>query len=81
MTTHESLARQIGCALRFLREAKGARQYVIADLAGMTKAMLSGYETGRQCPSLLSLVKILAALGISWQHFGAALAQTSKVLR
>jgi transcriptional regulator with XRE-family HTH domain len=81
MTTHDSLAHQIGCALRFLRESKGARQYRVADLAGITKAMLSAYETGRQLPSVLSLVKILAALGISWQHFGQALAQTSKVLR
>jgi len=49
----------------------------VADLAGITKAMLSAYETGRQLPSVLSLVKILAALGISWQHFGQALAQVS----
>jgi hypothetical protein len=27
-----------------------------------------------RCPSLLSLVKLLAAMGISWQHFGRALA-------
>jgi len=34
----------------------------VADTAGITKAMLSAYETGKQKPSLDTLEKILAAL-------------------
>jgi len=34
----------------------------VADAAGITKAMLSAYETGKQKPSLDTLEKILTAL-------------------
>jgi transcriptional regulator with XRE-family HTH domain len=77
--TRRVLAQQVGAALLHLRHERQLRQYMLADLAGMTKGMLSAFETGRQIPSLLSLVKLLAAMGISWQHFGRALADTSPV--
>lgn len=50
-------------ALRWLREGRRLRQYQVAEAAGITKAMLSAYETGKQKPSLETLEKILAALG------------------
>lgn len=46
-----------------MREKEGLRQYETARAAGVTKAMLSAYETGKQSPSLASLEKILDALG------------------
>jgi transcriptional regulator with XRE-family HTH domain len=49
--------------LRWLRDRQGKRQYQVADAAGITKAMLSAYETGKQKPSLDTLEKILDALG------------------
>ena len=52
----------LGRALRWLRDRQGKRQYQVADTAGITKAMLSAYETGKQKPSLDTLEKILAAL-------------------
>jgi len=52
----------LGRALRWLRERQTKRQYQVADAAGITKAMLSAYETGKQKPSLDTLEKILAAL-------------------
>src|SRR5262245_59262305 len=52
----------LGRALRWLRDRQGKRQYQVADAAGITKAMLSAYETGKQKPSLDTLEKILAAL-------------------
>lgn len=52
----------LGRALRWLRDRQGKRQYQIADAAGITKAMLSAYETGKQKPSLDTLEKILTAL-------------------
>jgi transcriptional regulator with XRE-family HTH domain len=75
------LARQVGATLESLRHERRLRQYMLADMAGVTKGMLSAYELGKQCPSVLSLVKILGALGVSWQHFGRVLTQTSEVLR
>ncbi len=53
----------LGRSLRWLRDRQGKRQYQVADTAGITKAMLSAYETGKQKPSLDTLEKILEALG------------------
>jgi transcriptional regulator with XRE-family HTH domain len=70
MKPNKRVAHQIGGALRRIRERRGARQYAVADLAGITKGMLSSYETGRQCPSLKTLVKVLAVLDCSAEDFG-----------
>jgi transcriptional regulator with XRE-family HTH domain len=52
----------LGRSLRWLRERQLKRQYQVAEVAGITKAMLSAYETGKQKPSLDTLEKILDAL-------------------
>jgi transcriptional regulator with XRE-family HTH domain len=52
----------LGRSLRWLRERQIKRQYQVAEGAGITKAMLSAYETGKQKPSLDTLEKILDAL-------------------
>lgn len=57
-----SIFHGLGRAIRWLRDRQGKRQYQVADAAGITKAMLSAYETGKQKPSLETLEKILAAL-------------------
>ena len=53
----------LGQALRWLRERQSRKQYRVADDAGITKGMLSAYETGRQRPSLETLDKLLETLG------------------
>ena len=53
----------LGQSLRWLRDRQGKKQYQVADTAGITKGMLSAYETGRQRPSLETLEKILNTLG------------------
>ena len=53
----------LGKALRWLRTKQDRRQYELAAAAGITKAMLSSYETGKQKPSLETLEKVLDALG------------------
>lgn len=58
-----SIFQGLGRSLRWLRERQTKRQYQVAEAAGITKAMLSAYETGKQKPSLETLEKILAALG------------------
>ena len=53
----------LGHALRWLRDRHGKKQYQVAEAAGITKGMLSAYETGRQRPSLETLEKLLDTLG------------------
>jgi transcriptional regulator with XRE-family HTH domain len=52
----------LGQALRWLRERQARKQYQVANDAGITKGMLSAYETGRQRPSLETLEKLLETL-------------------
>lgn len=63
----------LGRALRWLREKEGQRQYETARTAGITKAMLSAYETGKQNPSIETLEKILDALGADLHDLAEAL--------
>lgn len=49
-------------ALRWLRLASGLKQCDVANSAGVSASMLSGYEKGTRTPSLESLVRILSAL-------------------
>jgi transcriptional regulator with XRE-family HTH domain len=63
----------LGKALRWLREKQGKRQYQVAEMAGITKAMLSAYETGKQKPSLETLEKILDAMNLGLDELSNAL--------
>jgi transcriptional regulator with XRE-family HTH domain len=56
-----------GASLRLLRTKTGWRQHEAAAAAGITKAMLSSYETGLSYPSLVSLFSILRALGADFR--------------
>ncbi len=58
-----SILTGLGPALRWLRDRRGRKQYEVANAAGITKGMLSAYETGRQRPSLDTLDKVLETLG------------------
>lgn len=52
----------LGGALRRLRVHRDLKQYETAGAAGITKAMLSAYETGKRRPSLKTLSRLLEAL-------------------
>jgi len=52
----------LGPALRRLRQTRHLKQYEAARLAGVTKAMLSAYETGRRLPAVKTLARLLRAL-------------------
>ena len=62
-TVQTSTLSGLGQALRWLRDRQNKKQYQVAEAAGITKGMLSAYETGRQRPSLETLEKILDTLG------------------
>jgi transcriptional regulator with XRE-family HTH domain len=68
-----SILNGLGPALRWLRDRRGKKQYQVAGDAGITKGMLSAYETGRQRPSLETLDKILATLECDLNHLHNAL--------
>ena len=63
----------LGKALRWLRAKQDRRQYELAAAAGITKAMLSSYETGKQKPSLDTLEKVLDTLGADLADLHGAL--------
>lgn len=56
-----------GAALKLLRIRTGRKQHEAAVAANITKAMLSGYETGLSNPTMQSLRSILHALGADFR--------------
>jgi transcriptional regulator with XRE-family HTH domain len=50
-------------ALRRVRKTAGFRQVDIARRSGLSKAMVSAYESGKSMPSLPSLTAYLGAIG------------------
>ncbi|MDY7093037.1 MAG: helix-turn-helix transcriptional regulator [Acidobacteriota bacterium] len=54
---------RLGKAIKWLREDAELRQNEVAGKAGITKAMISSYESGRSLPTVATLDKILGALG------------------
>jgi len=55
--------KNIGKALKLLRVQRMKKQREIAEIAGITPAMLSAYETGKHRPSLDTAERVLEALG------------------
>lgn len=68
---------RLGLALRFLRTRHNLRQRDVAERAGITGSMLSGYENGRKVPTLASLDKILQAMSCGLRDLVEALEKTS----
>ena len=69
----EARAKFLGPALRVLRQRKQRTQSVLCKEVKVTKGMLSGYETGRQLPSLESLLAVLIGLGCDFRDLQAAI--------
>lgn len=55
----------IGSRIRLLREAKGISQQDLAALCNFEKSNLSRLEAGNTNPTVLTLLKISKALGIT----------------
>ena len=54
---------ELGRTLRALRESKGISQAELARRAGLGKSQVSKYERGKELPQLVTLEKLLDALG------------------
>ena len=62
-------------ALRRVRQATGLRQVDVAERSGLSKAMVSAYESGKALPTLPSLSAYLGAVGRGLDDLQAALTQ------
>jgi len=66
-------------ALKLIRQGSGLRQTEVSQRSGLTKAMLSSYETGKTLPTLVSLTAILVAIGKDLSDFQEVLDMVRKV--
>jgi transcriptional regulator with XRE-family HTH domain len=69
MGNQDRIARQVGSAIRRVRERRRCRQGQLASSAGITRTQLARYERGREQPSVTALVA-LSALGCSAEEYG-----------
>lgn len=51
--------------LRSLREARGLTQLQVANRIGVSKAMISAYETASKAPSIDVLIRLSRLFGVS----------------
>jgi transcriptional regulator with XRE-family HTH domain len=70
MAGDQRVARQVGAALRRVREGRSYRQCRVAEAAGITRWQLAAYEGGREQPSVAALTAVLTVLGCSAEEFG-----------
>jgi transcriptional regulator with XRE-family HTH domain len=69
--------RNLGRALRLLRERRGHTQKQAAEISGITPPMLSAYENDRTSPEIESLDKLLRGLDASLSDLDWALRRVS----
>lgn len=57
----------VDCAekLKALREARGLTQLQVANCVGISKAMISAYETASKAPSIEVLIRLSRLFGVS----------------
>jgi transcriptional regulator with XRE-family HTH domain len=72
--------RNLGPALRLMREERGLSQSALAKAAGIGKSQLSKYESGRERPKLDSLEKLLTVLAIRVADFFAVVSLIDREL-
>jgi len=59
------MRRLVGRNVRRAREASGLTQEELAERSGFTQQYLSGLETGKRNPTIVSLYELAQALGVS----------------
>jgi transcriptional regulator with XRE-family HTH domain len=73
---------QIGAAVRRLREARGLTLRAVAEQAGFSASFLSQVENEQASPSISSMERIAAALGVTLGEFFQTAGQNpAKVIR
>ena len=67
--------RDLGQVLREFRQARELTQEQLSFSSGLTTALISDSENGKRNLSFESLGRLLVALDVGWDEFGAALAR------
>ena len=75
----EDLLQFVPAALKLMRQGTGLRQTEVSQRSGLTKAMLSSYETGKTLPNLASLTSFLIAMDKDLSDLQEALDMVRKV--
>ena len=68
----------VGSALRSLREAASLSQEMLAARAGLHRTYVGLVERGERQPTVLTVTRLLDALGVGWSTFGSQLDQTRR---
>ncbi|HEY0015633.1 MAG TPA: helix-turn-helix transcriptional regulator [Longimicrobium sp.] len=63
----------IGIVLRELRVQRGMTQEELAAKAKMHRNYIGGLERGEKSPTIKSVGRLIAVLGVSWTELGSAL--------
>ena len=63
------ITEDVGNRIRYLRKQRGISQEKLALIAGIDRTYLAGIESGKRNATLISLEKIINALGVSMKDF------------
>ena len=63
------IAEDVGNRIRYLRKQRGISQERLALIAGIDRTYLAGIESGKRNATIISLEKIINALGVSMKDF------------
>jgi transcriptional regulator with XRE-family HTH domain len=72
-TASPRAAELIGARLRVLREKGGVTQVALAERSGVRQSHISAIETGAMLPSLITIMRVAAALPCKVSDLTAAL--------
>lgn len=73
MSEKAAMFDELGRILAELRKEAGLTQQELADRSGISAAMISGYEQGKNDPKLATLGKLLNGLGVGIEELGRRL--------
>ena len=59
------VAVSVGCKLKAARSRRGMTMRTLADASGFSEGLISKIENGKAMPSLLTLVRLAGALGVT----------------
>ena len=63
------ITEDVGNRIRYLRKQRGISQEKLALIAGIDRTYLAGIESGKRNATIISLEKIINALGVSVKDF------------
>ena len=63
------ITEDVGNRIRYLRKQRGISQEKLALIAGIDRTYLAGIESGKRNATIISMEKIINALGVSMKDF------------